>query len=111
MQLVYASGTRDRSTSRTSAAGVSFADSENASAGILAFVLQLRFEHTPARIQYGFCHPCLNQLETAHVANDYVLIPINNLSRKFMERIGTAARRFPVNPLGLSLVPATLCIG
>src|ERR1700675_1625811 len=60
---------------------VPLADDANASAGVLAFVLQLRFEHTPAGVEHGFRHPRLRQLRTAHVAHDDNLILIDNRSR------------------------------
>jgi hypothetical protein len=80
----------------------------NRSAGVLAFVLQHLLEHSPTGIEHGLCHPCLNQREAAHVSNDDGLIRINNLSGTLMQRILTAARRFPVDALGLPLVSSPL---
>jgi hypothetical protein len=58
----------------------------NASAGLLALVLQLRFEPSPARIEHGLGHPRLPQPEAAHVADDDVLIlfdpPLENYAMK-----------------------------
>jgi hypothetical protein len=80
----------------------------NASAGLLALVLQLRFEHPPARIEYGLGHPRLGELEAAHVADNDVLILIDHPPRKFMKRIGPTACGLTVDALRLLLVPVTL---
>jgi hypothetical protein len=92
-QPIYPLRTAERSAGRTGTAGVSLADNLNASTGMLALVLQLRFEPAPAGIQHGLCHPRLHELQTAHVAYDDVLILINNHSRELMQGIGFAARR------------------
>jgi len=68
----------------------------NASAGLLALVLQLRFEHPPASIEHGLGHPRLNELEAAHVAYDDVLILVDHLPRKLMQRVDPTARGFSV---------------
>jgi len=78
---------------------------------MLALVLQLRFEHAPTGIQHGLCHPCLHQLQAAHVANDDILILINNLPRKLVQSIGTAARRFTMNPFRVLFVTSALRVG
>jgi hypothetical protein len=58
---------------------VSLADDENASAGLLALVMQLRLEHAPAGIQHGFGQPCLDELGAAHITYENPPIPIDNL--------------------------------
>jgi predicted TIM-barrel enzyme len=75
---------------------------------VLALILQLRFEHAPAGIQHGLRHAGLHELQAAHVANDDILILINQLSGKLMQRIGAAAGCFPMQALSLALVPAAL---
>ena len=47
---------------------------------LLALVLQLRLEHAPAGIQYGFGHPGLCQLQAAHIADFDDLIVVYDLS-------------------------------
>jgi hypothetical protein len=59
-------GSADAAASRC----VSFADDFDSSAGVLAFVSQHLFEHPQATVQYGFCHPCFDQLQAAHIALD-----------------------------------------
>jgi hypothetical protein len=59
-----------------------FADDLNASAGLLALVLQLRVEHAPSRIERGLGHPRLDQLEAPHATDDDVLILIDTSSSK-----------------------------
>jgi hypothetical protein len=80
----------------------------NASAGLLALVLQLRFEHSPAGIEHGLGHPRLDEPEAAHVAYDDRLITVNEGPRKLMKRIGPTACRLAMNSLGLLLVPVAL---
>src|SRR6266853_5067545 len=105
---VYPARAAKRSARRTGCAGVSLADDLNASAGVLAFVPQLRFEHAPAAVEHGLCHPCLHQLQAAHISNDDILVLIHNLSRKLMQRILTPIRCFPMQALCLPLVPTAL---
>jgi hypothetical protein len=59
---------------------VLLADDEYASAGPMAFILQLRFEHPPTRIEHGLGHPGLREFETTDIADDYRLILVNNPS-------------------------------
>ncbi len=110
-QPVYSARAAERSARRTGDAGVSLIDDLNASAGVLAFVLQLRFEHSPAGIEHGLCHPCLNQFGAAHIANNYLLILINNLSGKLMQGIGSTSSSLAVNALCLLAVPVALRVG
>src|SRR3984893_2702663 len=88
---------------------VSLADHSHRSAGVLALIQQHLLEHAPAGIQHGLCHPGLHQLQAAHVAYRDILILIDHLSRKLMERIGALARRLAMNPLGLALMASALC--
>jgi hypothetical protein len=81
---VQSFGPREEPTAAAGARRVALADDSNASAGLLALVLQERLEHTPSGIEHGFGHPCLHQFGATHVSNDDVLIPIDNLSRKLM---------------------------
>ena len=90
---------------------VSLADDLNASAGLLALVLQLRLEHAPAGIEHGLRHPCLDQLGAAHIAYEDPLILIDDFPRKFMQGILAAARRRAVQALRLTLMAAALCLG
>jgi len=45
----------------------------------LAFVLQLRLEYAPTGIEHGFCHPGLYQFSATHIADDDVLVFLNQL--------------------------------
>jgi hypothetical protein len=92
----------------TGDAGVAFVDDLKRSGSLLALVFQLSFEHAPAGVEHRLCHPCLDQLETAHVAHDYLLIAINNFPRKLMQGIGPAPRSFAMNTFGLPLVAMPL---
>jgi len=84
---------------------------EYASTGLLAFIPYLRFEHTPAGIQYGFCHPCLHQVEAAHIADEYPLIGINHPPREFVQSVFASSRRASVQAFGLAFVSPTLGLG
>src|ERR1700680_104581 len=66
---------------------VSLTDDKNASAGLLALILQLRLEHAPAGIKHGVGHPCLHKLGAAHIAYEDPLIPVHYLCREFMQGI------------------------
>jgi DNA-binding transcriptional ArsR family regulator len=51
------------------------------SAGLLALVLQLCFEHTSTRVQHGFGHPRLGQWFDSYIAmRQYSLMAINDSS-------------------------------
>jgi hypothetical protein len=92
----------------TGDAGVSFVDDFKHPGSLLALVIQEIPEHAPSGIQHRLCHPGFGQLETAHVANKDFLIPLNYLPRKFVQRIGPAARGLAMNPFRLALVATTL---
>src|SRR6202789_3525265 len=59
---------------------VSLIDDNNAPAGLLALVLQLRLEHAPPGIQHGFGHPSLRQFQAAHIADFDGLIVVYDFS-------------------------------
>jgi hypothetical protein len=82
-----------------------------ASTGLLAFIPYLRFEHTPAGIQYGLCHPCLHQFEAAHIAYEYPLILIHDPSREFVQSVFASSRGASVQAFGLAFMPTTLRLG
>jgi hypothetical protein len=69
-ELVQTCGPRKGPTVAASSRGVSLIDDSDAPAGVLALVVQLRFEHSPAGIQHGLGHPCLKQPSAAHIANE-----------------------------------------
>jgi hypothetical protein len=69
----------------------------------------LRFEHAPSRIENGFCHPCLGESQTAHIADDDHLILINNPSRELMQGVLAAPCSLTVE--ALSLPPMTAPLG
>src|ERR1700685_3159276 len=85
IEHVQACGSREGSAAAARSSCVSFADDENASAALLALILQLRFEHAPAGIQHGLGHPCLDELGTAHIADEDPPILINNFPRKLVQ--------------------------
>ena len=84
-------GARWGSTEAAVSRCISLVDHFHGSAGGLAFVLQKPFEHAPAAVQDGLGHPRLDELLAAHVANEDILIPVNNLASELMKRIRTAA--------------------
>src|SRR5260221_12196556 len=90
---VQTRGSREGPTAAAGARRVSLADDSNASAGLLAFILQERLEHAPAGIEHGFRHPRLDQFGATHVSKDDALILIDDLSRKLMQGIFAATRR------------------
>jgi hypothetical protein len=49
-----------------------------APAGLLTFVLQLRLQDPPARIEHGLGHPGLRQRETPDVPDDNRLVAIDD---------------------------------
>jgi hypothetical protein len=63
---------------------VALVDDANASAGLLALVLQLRFKHPPARIEHRLCQEGLGELKTAYIADEDGLIAINNFPGKLV---------------------------
>src|SRR5271167_4460455 len=111
IEPVQACRPREGSAAAARSRCVSLIDDEHASAGLLALVLQLRFEHAPAGIQHGLGHPCLDELGAAHIADEDPLIPIDYLAREFMQGILAPARSAAVQALGLTLVAAALCPG
>src|SRR5258708_20987520 len=108
---VQTRGSREGPAAAARARRVSLADDSNASAGLLALVLQLRLEHPPAGIEHGFRHPRLDQFGATHVSNNDGLIPIDNFSGKLMHGILAAARCRAAQPLRLAFVTAPLCLG
>ena len=76
---VQTRGPRQGPAAAAGARGVSLADDSNASAGLLALVLQLPLEHAPAGIEHGFGHPRLYQSGATHVANEDALILLDYL--------------------------------
>src|SRR5579862_4849389 len=107
-ELPYSLGAGEGPAVSAHSRRVPFADDLDASAGLLALVLQLHLEHSPARIEHGLCHPCPGELEAAHVADDDRLITLNNRPRELVQGIGATAGRLAMNPLRLPLVPPTL---
>jgi hypothetical protein len=93
---------------RTGDGGVSLARDFKASGRVLALVCQKPLEHPPTRIEHGFGHPCLDELQSTHVTDDYMLISIYHLSRKLMQGICPAARDLAMNALGLALMTPAL---
>jgi hypothetical protein len=83
----------------------------NASAGLLALVLQLRFEHSPTGIEHRFGHSRLCQLSAAHVANDDPLVLVDDFSGKLVQGIFAPPRGRAVQTLGLTRVSAALRLG
>src|SRR5271167_760725 len=108
---VQACRPREGSAAAARSRCVSLIDDEHASAGLLALVLQLRFEHAPAGIQHGLGHPCLDELGAAHIADEDPLILIDHPGREFMQGILAPARSSAVQALGLTRVAAALCPG
>ena len=78
---------------------------------MLALILQKPFEQAPPSVEHGLSHPCLRQLQAAHVAYHNVLIPINDGSAELMERIGSTACRPSVQTLRLTPMTASLRLG
>src|SRR6202023_1466530 len=95
-------------TVRAPSRGVCFADDQYASAGLTALGLQLCFEHTPAGVQHRFRHPCLDQLQAAHIAYEDILISIDSFSTEFMEGVAPSVRRRAVQAFRLTLVRSPL---
>src|SRR5271165_4260213 len=83
---------------------VAVVDDANASAGLLALVLQLRFEHAPARIQRKFFLARSGGLKPSHIADEDRLIAINNFPGILMQGILSAAHRCALQALGASFV-------
>jgi hypothetical protein len=77
----------------------------------LALVIQEVLEHPPPGIQDGFRHLGFHEIGAADIADDYLLILIDHLSRKLMQRVLALIRGLAVNPLRLFLVPAPLRVG
>jgi hypothetical protein len=102
IEHVQTYGSREGSAAAARSRGVPFADDSNASAGLLAFILQLRLEHAPAGVEHRLGHQCLDQLGAAHIAYENPLILIDNPGRKFMQGILASARRGAVQTLRLT---------
>src|ERR1700688_1205393 len=90
---VQSRGTRAGPTAAACLRCVPLVDDANASAGVLALVLQLHFEHAPTGIEHGFRHPRLCQLRTAHVAYEDALILIDDLSGEPAQGLFAPTRR------------------
>jgi hypothetical protein len=84
---------------------------KDASAGVLALVLQLRFEHAPACIEHGFRHACFCKFQAAHIADDYLLIFLNQAPREPMQGVFAPSGGLAVQPLCLPFVAAALGLG
>jgi hypothetical protein len=80
----------------------------NASSGVLALVLKLRFQLPPAAIKHGFRHPGLDEFQAADIANDNFLVSVNKLARELMQCVVAAARGLTMQALRLSLMPTPL---
>jgi len=78
------------------------------SAGALALVLQESFECAPAGVQYGFRHPCLGQLQAAHIAHDNLLICIHHPAAELVARILPTTPDPSMHPLGLPQMATSL---
>jgi hypothetical protein len=76
---------------RTGDGGVTLVCDFKASGRVLAFICQKPFECPPARVEHRFGHPCLDELETTHVTDDYFLVPIYKPPRELMQGIRPAA--------------------
>src|SRR5579883_1563719 len=61
-------GPREGAAIRTRSRGVSFVDDPDGPAGILAFITQHLSEQAPSAVEHGSRHPCLDQLQAAHIA-------------------------------------------
>jgi hypothetical protein len=86
------------------------------SAGGLALITQHPSEHTPSAIEHGFRHPRLDQLLSAHIANDDILIGIDDPTAKLVTGIlptaVDAAMESPDLPqMAASLQPTQLGLG
>jgi hypothetical protein len=108
---VQTCGTRAGPAAAACARGVSLADDANASAGLLALIQQLRFEHAPASVEHGFSHPRLCQSGATHVPYNDGLILINDLPRILMLGIFASARCRAMQTLRLALMASPLCLG
>jgi len=107
IEHVQTYGSREGSAAAARSRGVSFADDSNAPAGLLALILQLRFEHAPAGVEHGFRDPCLDQLGAIYIAYEDPLILVDYLGRKFMQRILAAALSLSKsNPVNHFAAPA-----
>ncbi|HEY2685365.1 MAG TPA: hypothetical protein VGI93_17755, partial [Steroidobacteraceae bacterium] len=100
--------TRKGPTAAACSCCVFFVDDEEASAGLLALVLQLPLEHAPTGIQHGFGHPGLGELETADITDDDRLIGFYDLARKLVQRVLSAPGGPAMQPFGLTFVAAAL---
>jgi len=83
---------------RTRSRRESLADDFHASAGLLAFVQQLRPELPPARIQHSFRHARPGQLRAAHIADDYSLVTLHHGARKLVQGVRPTAGGLAMDP-------------
>jgi hypothetical protein len=65
---------------RTGDGGVAFVRDFKASGRVLAFICQKPLERPPTRVQHGFGHPRSDELETTHVTDHDMLVPIYDFS-------------------------------
>ena len=73
-QPINSSRTTHGSAIRTGDGGVSLVRDFKASGRVLALICQKPLERPPARIEHGFGHPCFDELLSAHVTDDNMLI-------------------------------------
>lgn len=78
---------RPGATGRTGLCGVGFIDNFHPTAGAFAFVLQLGFELTPARIEDGLAVPCCSLPGCAHVADEYRPVVIDQGGGEFVQGV------------------------
>src|SRR5271163_4121779 len=85
---------------------VALVDDANASAGLLALVLQLRFEHAPAGGERKLVI-ARRGLKSAQIADENDLIAIDNFPRILVQGVLSAPHRRTLQPLGLAFMAAT----
>jgi len=107
-KLPETAGTTESSTARTASRGVSLVDDLYGSAGALALVLQESFEQAPARIEHGFRHPRLGQLQATHVAHDNLLIGIHHPAAELVAGILPTTSDSSMHPLSLPHMATSL---
>jgi len=101
-------GSRQGAAIRTPSRGVSLVDDLDRPAGVLTLVQQHLSEHSPAAIEHGGCHPCLGELQGAHVADDDTLIRIDDSTTELMAQILPLTTDAPMQAFGLPEVAASL---
>jgi hypothetical protein len=75
---------------------------------VLAFVLQHLPEHSPPAVEHGLPKPCPRQLRRAHVANDDILILVNDPAAELVQSIPPPVGYSAVQTLRLAFVATTL---